>query len=459
MSLALLRGPVSALVIASALIGMLPALPAVGTAAISVRAREVSVAVDAVQVVHLPFAASHVAIYWRGSADSAVTVAFGHEQNSFGQPIPVSHDEVGERRQNGITYGGVIAASGASFVRVASDRPIARLTVLSLDSRPGAPTAMSAAQVAAAAVDQPAVITRAGWGADESLRFQTDGSETWPRTFFPLQKLIVHHTASQNDDPDPAATMRSIYYYHAITQGWGDIGYNFLIDESGRIYEGRYSREYAAGESPTGEDVAGRGVVGAHVSGYNSGTMGVALLGKLVDRDATAASRDALERILAWKAERHAIDPRGSSLYTNPVSGTQRTFANISGHRDLAATECPGSVFYSSLPTLREAVARRISGPSAPTVPGAATLSAVARRGSVLVSWTVPSNGGSAITGYRIYRARGTNAPIVLASVGDASTSYVDSTTIRGRSYTYSVAALNAVGEGPRSNSVTVKAR
>jgi N-acetylmuramoyl-L-alanine amidase len=53
-----------------------------------------------------------------------------------------------------------------------------------------------------------------------------------------VQKLIVHHTATQNNDPDPPATIRSIYYYHAVTQGWGDIGYNFLIDEAGNLYEG-----------------------------------------------------------------------------------------------------------------------------------------------------------------------------------------------------------------------------
>ncbi len=455
----LLRVPMSALFIASAVIGMLPALPVAGTAAIPVRAGEVSIALDAMQVVRLPFAASHVAIYWRGPEDASVSVAFGHDESSFSRPIPVAHDEVGEQRRNGVTYGGLIPAADATVVRVESDLPIARLTVLALDSRPGAQPGGFVSPVAAAATEHPAVVTRAGWGADESLRFEPDGSETWSRTFFPIRKLIVHHTASQNDDPDPAATMRSIYYYHAVTQGWGDIGYNFLIDESGRVYEGRYAREYAAGEVPTGEDLAGRGVVGAHVSGYNSGTMGVALLGKLVDRDATAASRDALEALLAWKAERHGIDPLGSSVYTNPVNGTQRTFANIAGHRDLAATECPGSIFYSSLPALREAVSNRIGGTSGPTVPGAPTLSAVARKGSVLVSWTAPPDGGAGITGYRIYRARGTKAPILLTTVGGAVTSYIDRSTVRGRSYTYSVSALNAVGEGARSNSVKVKAR
>jgi hypothetical protein len=173
--------------------------------------------------------------------------------------------------------------------------------------------------------------------------------------------LIVHHTATQNNDPDPAATIRSIYYYHAVTQGWGDIGYNFLIDEAGNVYEGRYSRSYAPGESPTGQDASGNGVTGAHAQGYNSGTVGIALLGTLTNQDATPAARDALESLLAWEADGHGLDPQGSALYTNPVNGTQATFPNIAGHRDVAATECPGATFYATLPAIRSDVAARIA--------------------------------------------------------------------------------------------------
>src|SRR2546422_576845 len=133
------------------------------------------------------------------------------------------------------------------------------------------------------------------WRANESLRFDSTGKEIWPPAFYPVQKLIVHHTATQNNDPDPAATVRSIYYYHAVTQAWGDIGYNFLIDEAGRIYEGRHTFDYASGTSPTGEDSRGYGVTGAHAQGFNSGTVGIALLGTLSNQDATAAAKNGLE--------------------------------------------------------------------------------------------------------------------------------------------------------------------
>jgi N-acetylmuramoyl-L-alanine amidase. len=191
--------------------------------------------------------------------------------------------------------------------------------------------------------------------------------------------------------------VRAIYYYHAVTQGWGDIGYNFLIDEAGRVYEGRYARTYASGESPTGEDAAGNGVTGAHALGFNSGTVGIALLGTLTSQDATPAARDALGRLLAWIAGGHGIDPHGSALYTNPVSGTQATFANIAGHRDVNATECPGGLFYATLPALRDAVAALIAG--TPTPDFSLTLSPISQSvrggGSVGYTVTVTSLNGS----------------------------------------------------------------
>jgi hypothetical protein len=307
--------------------------------------------------------ATHVAVHWKGHPHARVRVAFSRGGRRFGRPRTVQLDEVGMQRHNGETYGALMVAPGVTAVRVWTDQRLPRLSVLAL-TETGAPSRGGA--VRAASVSQPTVIPRAGWGADESLRFDSNGKEIWPPTFWPIQKLIVHHTATQNNDPNPAATIRSIYYYHAVTQGWGDIGYNFLIDESGNVYEGRHSRDFAFGEAPTGEDLNGNGVTGAHAQGYNSGTVGIALLGTLSTQDATPQARAALERLLAWKADRHGIDPLGSSLYINPVSGLQATFPNIAGHRDVAATECPGSAFYADLPSIRTDVATLVAASSYP---------------------------------------------------------------------------------------------
>jgi len=298
-------------------------------------------------VFRLPRSATHVAVHWKGTSDAVVRLAFSRDGNRFGPARRVALDEAGEGRTGNETYGAIMLARGARAVNVTTNRPLRRLSLLALTDR-GRPLVLRPGVRSLSAVAQPAVIPRSGWAADESLRFDASGRESWPPAFWPIQKVLVHHTATQNGDPNPAATIRSIYQYHAVTQAWGDIGYNFLIDEAGNVYEGRYSRQYAPGEPPTGQDLNGNGVTAAHAQGYNSGTVGIALLGTLTDRDTTSAARSALEKLIAWIDDARAIDPQGASLYTNPVSGVQATFANIAGHRDVNATECPGGSFYAT---------------------------------------------------------------------------------------------------------------
>jgi hypothetical protein len=378
----------------------------------------------------LPRRATHVAVHWPGHPGARVSVAFRRD-GGFGRWHRVSLDEVGMARPGNQTYGTIMVAPNTRGVRVRSDVRLPRVHVLALTDRreasgadvpspklasSGSASATSNTSTSGAAtssvVPQPVVVPRSGWGADESLRFDSSGKEVWPPQFYPVQKLIVHHTATQNNDPNPAATIRSIYYYHAITQGWGDIGYNFLIDEAGNVYEGRYSRPYAPGESPTGQDLSGNGVTGAHAQGYNSGTVGIALLGTLSNQDATPAARDALERVLAWEADAHGIDPQGSALYTNPVSGTQATFPNIAGHRDVAATECPGAVFYATLPTIRSDVAARIAAAH-----GTTATKAYQPAGYKILSGTVYSGRGAVS---RLYSNDGSRLE-VSASKGGSS--------------------------------------
>jgi hypothetical protein len=356
---------------------------------------EASAAVASVRTFPLPRPATNVAVHWFGQHSAQVRIAFSPDRVRFGKPRLVFLDELGEGRRTAETYGAVMSARDARAVRVWSDRPLRRLTILALTDRgpPAQPPPRTLATTA-----QPAVISRARWGADESLRFDSTGKEIWPPAFYPVQKVIVHHTATQNSDPDPAATIRSIYYYHAVTQGWGDIGYNFLIDEAGNVYEGRYSRQYAPGEPPTGEDLNGNGVTAAHAQGYNSGTVGIALLGTLTNQDATPAARTALERLIAWIDSSHGIDPQGSALYTNPVSGLQATFPNIAGHRDVAATECPGGSFYATLPTIRSDVANLITA-SAPDFSVSASPSSASTTPGGSVSYSVSVGSANGFTG------------------------------------------------------------
>jgi hypothetical protein len=330
------------------------------------RAAEVHTAIDRSTLVQLPFAAGHVAVHWAGNPEATVAISLSSDGNTFGPPTDVGRDEVGEHRGDGETYSAILQGQGATWARVTSDRPIGRLSVLALGDGERVVEESRVPASAGGAVPQPSIVSRSQWGADESLRFRGK-REVWPPTFHTIQKLIVHHTATQNADPDPAATMRSIYYYHAVTQRWGDIGYNFLIDEAGTIYKGRHSHTTvktsvnANDDTLNGENASGQGVTAGHSYGFNAGTVGVALLGTLSVDPPTAAAESALERVLAWKAGKHGIDPQGESVYTNPLNGDQKLLANIAAHRDVSATECPGDVLYSMLPQIRADVALLIA--------------------------------------------------------------------------------------------------
>ncbi|MFC5040237.1 N-acetylmuramoyl-L-alanine amidase [Ornithinimicrobium kibberense] len=186
-----------------------------------------------------------------------------------------------------------------------------------------------------------------------------------------------------NDDQNPAATVRAIYRYHAVDNGWGDIGYQYLIDESGTVYEGRWSGTASTSCEDFGhEDGGERVVTGAHTGGWNSGNVGVALLGDFTGRGRyksapKAAAVDGLEGLLADLSVRHGLDPEAEVTYVNPVSFEEKVVQTIGGHQDYNATACPGELLYAQLPEIRTAVAERMAAadsgdptdPTDPTIP------------------------------------------------------------------------------------------
>lgn len=354
---------------------------------------------------------------------------------------------------DGRTFSRLVSADGASAYQVVGNATALRATAINTTDGPR-PWVLEQA-TADASVAQPNVISRAQWGADESYRFNTDGSEKWAPAFYPVQKLIVHHTDGVNNDPDPAATIRAIYRYHAIDKGWGDIGYNFLVDAQGRVYKGRYSGPPGTinQDTSTGENAAGQGVTGAHTSGYNSGTVGIAVLGTYTSTPLPDAARSALVDQLAWETDHHALDPQGSSTFTNPVSGAQKFAPNITGHRDWVATECPGGVFYNDLPAIRRDVAARNSPPPvADTTPPSQPQSVSARAGKrqITIAWQPSTDGGgSGLAGYEVWRSASSTGTFTRIST-TASTSYVDGGRSRGVTYWYYVVAFD--GSGNRSS-------
>ena len=261
-----------------------------------------------------------------------------------------------------------------------------------------------------AAAPQPQVITRAQWGADESIRRGSPSYTTPPKVGF------VHHTASSNDYSagQAAAMVRGIYAYHVKSNGWSDIGYNFLVDRYGRTYEGR------AG----GLD---RNVLGAHTGGFNVASFGVSLLGDFSTVPPSAATLGALSRVLAWKLGAAYRDPTGTAVLTSAGGGTSKykagakaTFDVVSGHRDAGNTSCPGATTYARLPEIRAAVAAEIGAAlvdpvfdGAPTVPVGATGTVAVRArtiGGLAWSGTVVDASGAVLR-----RVSGTGGEAALA--------------------------------------------
>ena len=327
-----------------------------------------------------------------GEIGSHGSVRFRHE-GEWGPWVRLIEDGADKE---GIWASGLVGANGAEAYQIRglpADAHDARAVALNTTDGPLVTTGYRPAN-SAQALDN--CLSRAEWGADESLRFDSDGNEIWPPAHYAPQTMTVHHTAGQNDDPDPAATVRAIYEYHAVDQGWGDIGYHMLIDESGRVYEGRWSgsTSTACSEGGDGSDFAHNAsdelVTAGHTGGYNSGNFGVALLGEFTTHprfgaEPKQAAVDALVGVLAEFGSRHSLDPHAIVDYVNPVNGETKNDMNmISGHRDWKSTECPGQRLYDQLPTIRDSVAAQMTSVTATltsptdgaTVSGTVTVSA-----------------------------------------------------------------------------------
>ncbi|HYN93234.1 MAG TPA: N-acetylmuramoyl-L-alanine amidase, partial [Pilimelia sp.] len=240
-----------------------------------------------------------------------------------------------------------------------------------------------------ARVPMPPIYRRATWGADER-------KATWGPRYRPWIKAVaVHHTATTNSYSagQVPAILRSILHFHAVSRGWGDIGYNVLVDRFGRVWEGRRGGLSTA-------------VVGAHTGGFNSNTTGVAFIG---DHRGTSVPRRAVEaaaRYAAWKFSlAPAADPRGSTRLTGGGSssrhpaGTTVTVPRIFPHGLTNRTSCPGARGLAVLPLLRQRVA------------------------ALLGPWLNPAALRARLTVWRpsdaTWRLRGTAAPLLRGAAGD----------------------------------------
>ncbi|MFC7217542.1 peptidoglycan recognition protein [Streptomyces polyrhachis] len=196
--------------------------------------------------------------------------------------------------------------------------------------------------LATTGVPQPAVRSRASWGADESLRADPPEYGTSAKAVF------VHHTVDSNSYScdDAPAIIRSIYRYHVLTNGWNDIGYNFLVDKCGRIYEGRWGG-------------IAKPVTGAHTLGFNANTSSVAVIGNYSTASASEKAVAAISRISGWKLGLSGVKSTSKvSLVAGVSNGTydkgETAYVyRLSAHRNVYATACPGDKLYARMSTLR----------------------------------------------------------------------------------------------------------
>lgn len=309
----------------------------------------------------------------------------------------------------------------------------------------------SAVPIALAA---PPIITRAQWGADERRRGELPN-------FHPVRKFVIHHTATANGDRDPAGRIRSIYGGHLNREDggpWVDIGYNFLVDDAGRIFEGRFARNYAAGEAHDGEDPYGRGVRGAHAGEWNGGAVGIALLGTYTSARPTDAALDAVADVIAWKCSRHGLNATGVEPWT-AADGRTRVLPTIVGHRDVRATGCPGNGMYALLGHLRQRVADRLAGATAQARAGGPGGYRMVHSTGDVTHFGAVSNLGS-------LAARGVSSPVASATRVPARDAFWMADTeggvhgFGGAPYLGSVPALRQAGAAiGRSDVVRIAAR
>ncbi|GAB2873528.1 hypothetical protein GCM10027074_46640 [Streptomyces deserti] len=293
------------------------------------------------------FAASYVGVRWTGGQDGT-GIRFAD-----GDASPGTWQQVGAGCAT-LEDGGaaLVAAGNATAYELKAPDGVTSVRSLAIDTTDG-PKRTFKVPSEPTRVRGVRYLSRPAWGADESKRFK-DGKVNSPEQYFPLQSITVHHTATPNDDPDPAATVRAIYEFHAITNDWGDIGYHFLIDETGTLYEGRYSGD----DGIPAFDKDGNLVTAFHTGGFNSGNLGIALLGTLNDRPPTDAAKASLTRLIKVITRYKGLDPQAQTTYTNPVNGVTKDVRTISGHRDWLQTECPGQTMYDLLAEVRTAASR-----------------------------------------------------------------------------------------------------
>ena len=270
----------------------------------------------------------------------------------------------------------------AAMTLPASPASVTRPAAASVAAPATAPAAVPVVAPAATIANglPVAVTTRAEWGANASYM-------SWDPEYARAGHVVVHHTAGTNSYSagQSASIVRGIYYYHAVVLDWGDIGYNFLVDKFGTVFEGRSGSVAAP---------AGRMSIGAHARGVNTGTMGISMMGDYSTVSPSDAQLSSVGKMAGWFLKRAGISDvtgwAGLHVWTTEryQAGSTISMPRILGHRDVGYTTCPGNVGYSKLGAIRAIAKAQGSSPqggssSAPSTVPQDHPGAVALRGAL----------------------------------------------------------------------------
>jgi hypothetical protein len=299
-----------------------------------------------------------VASSWLDAPDGIVAVR-GNAPDGWTEWVELA-SEPAEQPDDGVRNSGGMAWFGSDGVTDIEIKVVAgELSDLEVQpmryEAPSTGGASFATASAGAATAQPEILPRSSY-TSKGWAYSNSGCSGGPSTASSGVKFaVVHHTTNSNTyaASDVPAMMASMYTYHTGTNGWCDLGYNFVVDRFGRIWEGRSGG-------------IAKAIVGGHAQGFNTGSVGVSLLGQYepgaspASASPSAAQLDSVARVIGWKLAMNGIDPTGTVSVTSGGSnkypaGTVVNLNRVIGHRDVGQTACPGANVYSQLPAVRAA--------------------------------------------------------------------------------------------------------
>ena len=398
-----------------------------------------------------------VGVRWSGAAAARVQLRFRDGRGAWSrwvsagahghapEGIPRSEERIGDPVWTG----------GSSLVQLRSDRALAQVSLSCVDVSGGigahrqalrfGPVALAAALPLAtpslpAGSGQPPIVARRAWA-------QGMATPKVPPEYGAVELAFVHHTENPNgySPGEVPAMLRAIFVFHRYVRGWDDIGYNFVVDLYGRIFEAR-----AGGiDEP---------VVGAQAGGYNLVSTGVAVLGEFMSSPISAPAASALQRLLAWKLSLHGrpvlghvgvrVNPAGA-VYSRFPAGARVSLPRIAGHRDGDTTDCPGDALYGELSSVRSRAHRLVGRAARATLALGATVAPGAQVNSPASQTTAPGQSAPEAPGASDPQTApsGQSPPVTEARMLTGGLAFLDGTPIAGAPIVLQARTVSRRGE------------